>query len=281
MNYQGKEIKVTTSIVLYKTNISQLKTVIKCIIESQVFDKIYFVDNSPDDSLRAICSDVVNSEYIFNNSNIGYGAAHNIAMKCAIDSQSDYHIVLNPDIYFEKNVIPKLIEFMVNNSDVVYVLPRVEYPNGELQYLCKLLPSPWDLIFRRFLPKTRFLNKLNDKYILKQSGYNKVMNPPCLSGCFMLMRTKTIQDNNLYFDEDYFMYCEDFDLIRRLHRVGRTLFFPDVKIIHNHAKESYHNKKMLFVHIKSAIHYFNKFGWFFDKERKTENNKILEELGLK
>lgn len=30
--------------------------------------------------------------------------------------------------------------------------------------------------------------------------------------------------------------------------------------------------------IKSAIKYFNKFGWFFDKERNQMNNKILKEI---
>ena len=52
----------------------------------------------------------------------------------------------------EKQYIKELCEYMNNNSDVVYILPKVIYPNGELQYLCKLLPTPSDLIFRRFLP---------------------------------------------------------------------------------------------------------------------------------
>jgi hypothetical protein len=36
---------------------------------------------------------------------------------------------------------------------------------------------------------------------------------------------------------------------------------------------------MLLTHIKSAIKYFNKFGWFFDKDRRAMNRKILEEIG--
>ena len=77
------------------------------------------------------------------------------------------------------------------------------------------------------------------------------------------------------------MYCEDFDLIRRLHRVGKTLYYPEVSIIHNHAQESYKNIRQLLMHIKSAILYFNKWGWFFDKERKEMNKKILDELEKK
>lgn len=119
---------------------------------------------------------------------------------------------------------------------------------------------------------------MNDRYILKDSGYNKIMNPPCLSGCFMFMRTKTLEENGLYFDERFFMYCEDFDLMRKLHRVGKTIFYPYVTIIHDHARASYKNKKLLFEHIKSACKYFNKYGWIFDKERKIQNMKIKKGL---
>lgn len=269
---------LTSSVVLYKTRAVQLSALIDCVKKSGIMDKIYFVDNSLDESLRALCEAVEKSEYIFNGKNIGYGAAHNIAIKKAIQAGSEYHIVLNPDIKFVPDVLPKLVEFMDGNSDAVYVLPKVVYPNGELQYLCKLLPTPFDLIFRRFMPKTKLVQKMNDRYTLKMSGYDKIMNPPCLSGCFMFMRTSALEKNNIFFDDRYFMYCEDFDLIRRLHRVGKTLFYPDVTIIHDHAKESYKNKKMLFEHIKSAIKYFNKFGWFFDKERRDMNEKVLGEI---
>lgn len=269
---------LTSSVVLYKTRAVQLSALIDCVKKSGIMDKIYFVDNSPNESLHAVCEAVEKSEYIFNGKNIGYGAAHNIAIKKAIQAGSEYHIVLNPDIKFEPDVLLKLVEFMDGNSDAVYVLPKVVYPNGELQYLCKLLPTPFDLIFRRFMPKTKLLRKINDRYTLKMSGYDKIINPPCLSGCFMFMRTGALEKSNIFFDDQYFMYCEDFDLIRRLHRVGKTLFYPDVTIIHDHAKESYKNKKMLFEHIKSAIKYFNKFGWFFDKERRDMNEKVLGEI---
>lgn len=269
---------LTSSVVLYKPRMEQLSALIDCVKKSGIMDKIYFVDNSPDESLHAFCETIEKSEYIFNGKNIGYGAAHNIAIKKAIQAGSEYHIVLNPDIKFAPGVLQKLVEFMDDNSDAVYVLPKVIYPNGELQYLCKLLPTPFDLIFRRFMPKTKLVQKMNGRYTLKMSGYDKIMNPPCLSGCFMFMRTSALEKNNIFFDDLYFMYCEDFDLIRRLHRVGKTLFYPDVTIIHDHAKESYKNKKMLLEHIKSAVKYFNKFGWFFDKERREMNKRVLGEI---
>ena len=74
------------------------------------------------------------------------------------------------------------------------------------------------------------------------------------------------------------MYPEDIDITRRMHAKFRTLFFPSVTIVHDHAKESYKSKKMLWIHLTNLIKYFNKWGWFFDEERKKVNAHTLELL---
>lgn len=278
-------MKLTASVVLFNTPRSQIELLFKSVFDAKCVETFYIIDNSPNDKWRVLETEYANIadnagtkiRYI-HNQNLGYGASHNLAMQEAIEDGSVYHVVLNPDIYFEQQVLSKLLDFMDENPDAAYVLPRVEYPDGELQYLCKLLPTPADLIFRRFLPK-KWGKKRNDRYCLKMTDYNKVMNPPCLSGCFMFMRLSILQENNIFFDDGYFMYCEDFDLIRRLHRVAKTLFFPGVTIVHDHAKESYKNRNMLIAHIQSAIRYFNKYGWIFDHERRVMNKGILGELG--
>lgn len=268
---------LTASIVIYKTPKNQLETILKDVIDSKCVSKLYLIDNCTTDENKEYFSSLDFIEYI-PHENTGYGSSHNIALRKAIENGSDYHVVLNPDIEFDSKVLQKLIDFMESKPDTVYVLPKVIYPNGDLQYLCKLLPTPSDLILRRFLPKSKWTAKKDAHYSLMDSGYDKIMNPPCLSGCFMFLRVNSLKEHNIFFDERYFMYLEDFDLMRRLHRVGKTLYYPEVTIIHNHAKESYKSKKMLLIHIKSAIKYFNKFGWFFDKERKCMNKKILQEI---
>lgn len=268
---------LTASIVLFNTPRQQIDAVLKSVSASECVDILFIIDNSPNDKWRILEKEYSFVRYI-HNENLGYGVSHNLAMQEAIELESKYHVVLNPDIYFNSNVLSDLMQYMNENVDVGYILPKVIYPNGELQYLCKLLPTPFDLIFRRFLPKTKLLTKLNNRYELKHSGYEKIMNPPCLSGCFMFMRLSLIKEYNLFFDDGYFMYCEDFDLIRRIHRVAKTIYYPNVSIVHNHAKASYKSRKMLMIHIESAIRYFNKFGWFFDKERSIMNKKILDEI---
>ena len=144
------------------------------------------------------------------------------------------------------------------NREVGNIMPMVKYPNGEIQYLCKRLPTPLDLFLRRFYPFRKVIEKNNYKYELRETGYNKIMNVPILSGCFMFIRSKIFNEIGM-FDERYFMYMEDFDLNRRIHEKYKTIFYPNVEIIHNHAKESFKNKKMVVAHLKSAIKYFYKW----------------------
>jgi GT2 family glycosyltransferase len=172
--------KVTASIVIYKNDLALLERAVCSFLDSTPASILYLVDNSPTDACREHFTDP-RIRYIFNNRNIGFGAAHNIALKKAMDIQSPYHIILNPDVYFERNVVTELLSFMNTNSQVGLITPKVLYPDGRLQPLCKLLPSPLTLVSRRFLQfKPSWINRLNHWYEMHFSEYNKVMDVPFL-----------------------------------------------------------------------------------------------------
>lgn len=269
--------KITASIVVYKNNIELLQRAVQSFLDSTRETTLYIVDNSPTD----ICSAHFKNpriKYIFNNKNIGFGAAHNIALKHAMAQHATYHIILNPDVYFEENVIEKLHAFMEADKGVGLITPKVLYPDGRLQPLCKLLPSPFTLFSRRFLHfNPTWVNRLNHWYEMHFSGYDKVMDVPFLSGCFMFLRIDALRKVGL-FDERIFLYTEDTDLTRRIHQHYRTVFFPEATIYHYHEKGSYKNTIILMHHILSAITYFNKWGWFKDTERDHINQRILLKL---
>ena len=274
---------INISIVLYKNKIRQLTNTIQNILKSKFIKRLYLIDNSPTDKLKGFCRLSKQIEYKFNNTNLGFGKAHNIAMRKSIDEDVKYHLVLNPDIYLAEGTLEELYDFMEKNPNTGLVMPRVLYPDGKIQYLCKLLPAPFDLFGRRFLnrgPFKKYIKKRNEMYELRFTGYNKIMEVPYLSGCFMFIRTKVLKKVGL-FDERFFMYLEDTDLSRRIHRVAKTIYYPYVHIYHEHQKGSYKNLKLLEIHIESAIKYFNKWGWFNDLERETINRKILEKLKYK
>jgi GT2 family glycosyltransferase len=73
------------------------------------------------------------------------------------------------------------------------------------------------------------------------------------------------------FDEKIFLYVEDVDLTRRLHKITKTVYYPEIEVEHGLARGSYKFSKLVVYHINSAIYYFNKWGWFFDKSREHIN----------
>lgn len=268
-------IEISGSIVLYKNNIKILKEAIKSFLSSDLRVKLYLIDNSPDDSLK-ILKDNPHIEYIFNNKNLGFGKAHNIALRKSLEDGIKYHLVLNPDVYFNNGVLPKLYSYMEENLTTGLVMPKVLYPDGNVQYLCKLIPTPADLIFRRFFKfKKAELEKRNFFYEMKFTGYDKVMEVPYLSGCFMFLRTEALRKVGV-FDERIFMYTEDADLTRRIYQKYSTVFYPEVSIYHHFEKGSHKSLKLLFYAIHGNMVYFFKWGWCFDKERKEINKSIIE-----
>jgi GT2 family glycosyltransferase len=272
---------ITSSIVLYNTDNIHLFRLLKCIVSSKAVDRIILVDNSP---IRQDLNlfHLPNVTYIHLGKNLGYGAGHNIAIRKAIQDEADFHFVLNPDIYFQSDALYHMISRMREDPTIGQLMPKVVYPDGSLQYLCKLIPNPFDLFFRRFLhgPLKEIARKNAEHFELRFTEYNYEMDIPNLSGCFMLFRTSALKEIGL-FDERFFMYAEDVDITRRMHAKYRTIFYPNAVIVHEHARDSYKITKMLWVHIINVIRYFNKWGWFFDAERKEVNSKVMEKLKKK
>jgi GT2 family glycosyltransferase len=267
---------ITASIVTYHNSEFDIEKVLQSVIDSCI-DKIYLVDQSETDLYRHFENRSPKIRYLHNTNN-GYGSGNNIAIVQAMKvDHSIYHIVLNPDIHFEKNTIEEIVKYMDLNNDVGLVMPKVFYPNGEIQYLCKLIPTPIDILFRRFLSHSKFKNR-DRRFNLLFTDYNKAINIPYLSGCFMFLRVSALKKVGL-FDERFFMHFEDLDLSRRIHEHYRTMYYPSAQIVHAHAASHRVRFKMLKISFINAVKYFNKWGWFFDSKRTLTNIKILNELG--
>lgn len=265
---------IVSSIVLYKNDPVVLQKAIHSFLRTSLRVRLYLLDNSPDQSLAVLAQGDPRIVYIFNGGNLGFGKAHNIALRLSMPG-AKYHLVLNPDIRFEEGVLEKLFAFMEANPDAGQVMPKILYPDGRVQHLCKLLPSPLDLMFRRFFPWVPGVSRRNRRYELIDTGYNKVMNIPFLSGCLMLFRVSALREVGL-FDDRFFMYTEDVDLTRRMHQRYMTLFYPDAVVYHDYARGSYKSLRLTLYNIQSAMIYFTKWGWIFDRERQRINRQVLE-----
>lgn len=271
----------TACIVTYNTNREDLSQIISCFQKTKLKFKLWISDNSEEDSLRSFINNFSDDriEYIFNNSNNGFGSGHNVVLKKLMDNnfkeKAEFHIILNADITFEENTIEKMVDYMRKNPEIGQIGPKIYESSGEVNKSCRLLPTPLNLIFRRFFPIKSIVDKMDYNYEMRWCDYNSIMEVPILSGCLMFIRTDILKNVGM-FDTRYFMYMEDYDLCRRIGQKYKVIFYPEVKIIHKHGKASYKTRKMMIAHINSAIKYFNKWGWFFDKERKTRNKECIK-----
>lgn len=264
---------ITASIVLYRTPAPEVRKIVALLRACALVDDIWLIDNS---DIQTEAFMFLPATYIFNQKNLGYGAGHNIALRKAIAQGSKYHLVINSDIDFKPEVIEQLVGYMETNGTVGQIMPAVKYPDGQPQHLAKLLPAPCDLISRRFLPAS-LTRRRTERFELHSLPTDRPSSVPYLSGCFMLLRCSALQTVGL-FDEHFFMYPEDIDLTRRIHRKFSTVYYPLVSITHNHTRASYHSLRMLRIHITNMCRYFNKWGWFIDNERLTFNRETLKQI---
>ena len=265
------------SIVLYHPKWEQeVLPLVQELLRIKNLRKIYLLDNSEKDWLKEHVDTQKSPfssgkvRYMAMPENLGYGKAHNIALRESAYYKTAFHLVMNSDIRVQAEDIDAMHDFMVANPLVGQLMPKVVSTDGSQQYLAKRLPTPLDVFGRRFLPKWMMRSR-NTRYELRDMDLSRPINAPYLSGCFMMLRTKAVVEAGL-FDERYFMYPEDMDLTRTIHRNYLTLYYPAWTIVHEHAQASYKDKHMLRIHIQNMCRYFNKWGWCFDKERQIFNN---------
>jgi GT2 family glycosyltransferase len=268
-------MQISASLVLYKIGPDVFVPAIESFLAAAPDGLLVVIDQSPTPSDHALFRHP-RVNYHFLNQNGGFGFGHNRALEY-LGGRSDVHLILNPDIEFGTDVIEHLVQELKANPDISAMMPRIQYPDGSPQRLAKMLPTPVDLFIRRFLPLAALKRELNNRYELHRLPLDRPTNVPCLSGCFLVARTRLL-DRLQGFDERYFMYMEDVDLVRRLGEFGRIVFDPRVVVVHAYAKGSYHDWRLTRYHVASACRYFSKWGWLGDRTRQLRNRAMEVEL---
>lgn len=214
--------------------------------------------------------------YYFANRNLGYGRAHNLALR-ASHEHARYNLIMNTDITYSPAVVSNLISVLESTPSAGLAAPRICYPNGSLQYVCRLLPTPANVFLRRFLPGSRWTERADNDYELRWWDHNSVANIPFFQGSFLLLRT-ALASKIGGFDERFFLYAEDIDLCRRIHNIAQTLYVPHASITHEYRRFSKHSLRGTWYGILSHCQYFHKWGWLFDPDRHRINAQVIVSL---
>lgn len=199
-------------------------------------------NNSSDNTLEILKKELANfsNEYrvIENKENKGFAAGHNQVIQL---SNSEYFLLLNPDLYLDPDCLEKLVKFMDKNQNMAAVAPRLmrwstQFPlslrrgtKGEVS------TGFTDIIDALGLKVYRSRRVLESRSGQQWLTTNKPINQSTdnfievfgLSGALALFRRSAIQkvllDGQL-FDELYGSYKEDVDLAFRMHSIGLTSY---------------------------------------------------------
>ncbi|MEE1064589.1 MAG: glycosyltransferase family 2 protein [Acutalibacteraceae bacterium] len=248
-------IMVTGSIVTYN-NMSTIDETLKTLYEytKDINFKLYVVDNnSTDGTVEHIKENYPQVEVVALKENIGFGAGHNKAVRMV---DSDYHVIINPDIVFIENSIKKMVDYLENNEDIGVLSPKICFPDGREQILGKKDPHFKYILASRLRgdePGT-----LLKKYAMLDCDLTKPIDIENASGCFMVFRTSILKKVD-GFDERYFMYFEDADITRKARKYSRVVYYPEAVVSHVWNRDSKHNFKLLAIHIHSMLKYYWKW----------------------
>lgn len=193
--------------------------------------EIIVVDNgSSDGSCEAVENQFPEVRLIRNKENLGFAKANNIGIRA---STGRYVCLVNSDVIVLENCIKSLVEFMDRNPNAGMAGPRILNPDRTLQVSCRHFPSVWNnlcqaLGLNRLFPKS----PLFSDWFMDYWDHDSTRSVDVLSGCFWMVRRKTIDEVGLL-DENFFFYGEDIDWCRRFHNDSwDVVFYPEAEAIH-------------------------------------------------
>ena len=199
---------------------------------------------------------------IAGHGNIGFGRAHNLALYL-IDS--DFHLVLNPDVTFREDALLMGITLMSQNREIKALSPFTSDLKGNKQYLCKAYPSVLTLLIRGLglIALEKVFSERVTSYEMRDLPEDRPTDREMLlSGCFLLLDTPVLKAVN-GFDERYFLYFEDFDLSIRISKFGKLVYAPQVRITHSGGNTSSKGAWHVWNFCKSGVTFFCTHGWRF------------------
>jgi len=267
------------SVVVYHSNLQRLQETLETLLASVHAARsagvvssvaVVLVDNSlcPDYHRELlVVIDRVSStdaavEYrvLAPTKNSGYGAGHNSALETC---ESDYHLILNPDIVSAPASLLVGIEYLREHPGVVLVCPDGALADGRPAYLSKRMPSVLVLALRAFAPRwlqARFAARLAHYAMHDVHAAGRPAPVPLASGCFMLVRSGALRQIG-GFDPAFFLYFEDFDLSLRLAPLGELHYLPAMRVRHYGGDSARKGLRHLACFLRSGLRFFHRYGW--------------------
>ncbi len=195
--------------------------------------EILVVDNaSTDGSGERAAAEYGQVRLVRLEANLGFGAANNRGLRL---TQADFALLLNPDTEVRPGALDRLLGTLAEHPEAALVGPRLVYPDGRLQHSAFKFPNLVQVAVDLFpdLLGRLYDSPLNGRYPAELYRQPRPFRADFVLGACLLGRYQALAEVG-FFDEDFFMYCEEVDLAFRLRRAGwEVLCEPRAVVVHH------------------------------------------------
>ena len=194
-------------------------------------DRIIVVDNgSQDASVEVVSREFADIQLVALSTNQGFASAVNHAITACT---TPFLLVLNSDTILHERAVHVLASYLADNPHVAVAGPRLVNPDGSLQRSCRRFPGSLAWFFDNNVVG-EFLRSVPgiERFLLHAWSYDRVRPVPWVIGAALALRVQAVRDVGC-FDEGFFLYCEEIDLLRRLRDKGwQVHFVPQAEVTH-------------------------------------------------
>lgn len=236
----NSKVAISIIIVNYKTPQLLLECV-RSIVDTtkELSYEIVIVDNhSEDESEILIATNFPNVKWINSGYNAGFARANNLGIK---KSTGEFIFLLNPDTLLSNDYLAKMINYheLLSKTENVGLLTSrilssadnsllvgtgISFAGIKKEWKKNPLSLKWQQIFKR---------KNKEGVYHADTMHYKNHEVDFVSGACTLIKRSTLENLNLYMDEDFFLYWEDVEWSFRVKKKGlKNFFFSDGEIFH-------------------------------------------------
>jgi GT2 family glycosyltransferase len=254
---------------------------IRACVESVVADlsglesEIIIVDNHSWDSTASLLEDLKQIYpdliLILNKHNRGFALGNNQALSHA--SGQDIFI-LNPDTVVHLGTIPGLFKALRGNEKTGVTAPRMQFPDGRIQYTCRRFPTHMDVVYHslglaHLFPGSNKFNgwKMGD---FDHLSARQVDQP---AGAALMVRGDILRDLE-GFDPNFPMFFNDVDLCRRIKDAGYEIWFLPEFVVDHEGGVSVKQVKLKMT-MSSHVSFFRYFEKHFTRLHQQPLNFIV------
>ena len=168
--------------------------------------------------------------------NVGFASGNMLGVDKA-SKDSKYYFFLNNDTLLINNVVDILYNTMENQKDIGLISPQLYNEDKKRTTTFREFPTVCEKYFGKGL-NSLLTNQTIHNY---KKEYHEIIDVGIVSGASLFCRVDAFNSIG-QFDTDFFLYCEEEDLSKRMHdNKYRVCLEPNAKLIHLCGKSTSRN----------------------------------------